>query len=67
MLWDAAGVVTTAGSPAAHLFESARALGIPAVASIRLEDMLGTDLAAADGRFALALDGDGGLVYATDW
>ena len=29
LLWDAAGLVTESGSPAAHLFESARALKSP--------------------------------------
>jgi phosphoenolpyruvate-protein kinase (PTS system EI component) len=37
LLWDAAGLVTSAGSPAAHLFESARALGIPAVCGVELD------------------------------
>ena len=34
LLWDAAGVVTLGGGPGAHLFEAARALGIPAVTGI---------------------------------
>ena len=36
LLWDAAALVTETGSPSAHLFESARALGIPAVCGVRL-------------------------------
>ncbi|HKX76357.1 MAG TPA: PEP/pyruvate-binding domain-containing protein, partial [Acidimicrobiia bacterium] len=32
LLWTAAGLVTLSGSPAAHLFASARSLGVPAVA-----------------------------------
>ena len=36
LLWDASGIVTETGSPAAHLFDAARALGIPAVCGIRL-------------------------------
>ncbi len=36
LLWDAAGLVTELGSPAAHLFESARALGVPAVCGVDL-------------------------------
>jgi hypothetical protein len=36
LLWDAPGLVTETGSPAAHLFESARALGIPAVCGVDL-------------------------------
>jgi len=47
LLWDAAGLVTESGSPAAHLFESARALGVPAVCGARLPD--GDHLAAVDG------------------
>lgn len=38
LLWDASGIVTEAGSPAAHLFDAARALGIPAVCGIRLPE-----------------------------
>jgi hypothetical protein len=37
-LWDAAGLVTASGSPAAHLFESARALGVPAVCGVDLPE-----------------------------
>ncbi|MGA7272999.1 MAG: PEP/pyruvate-binding domain-containing protein [Acidimicrobiia bacterium] len=33
-LWDSAGLVTESGSPAAHLFESARSLGVPAVCGV---------------------------------
>jgi pyruvate,water dikinase len=47
MLWDAAGLVTTSGSSAAHLFESARALGVPAVCGVTLSsgesEILGVD------------------------
>ena len=47
LLWDAAGLVTETGSPAAHLFESARALGIPAVCGVELND--GNQIVAVDG------------------
>lgn len=67
LLWDAAGVVTVGGGPAAHLFESARALGIPAVCGVRPEDVLGTSLAEASGEFALAIDGSSGALYLTEW
>ena len=67
LLWDAAGVVTVAGSPAAHLFESARSLNVPAVCSVDLEDSLGHNLADSTGKFVLAVDGTRGLVHASDW
>jgi pyruvate,water dikinase len=67
LLWDAAGLVTTGGSPAAHLFESARSLNVPAVCSLDLGRSLGVDLAATTGRFALAIHGTSGLVYSSDW
>jgi hypothetical protein len=47
LLWDAAGIVTATGSPAAHLFESARALGIPAVCGVELPE--GEQIVAVDG------------------
>jgi hypothetical protein len=52
LLWDAAGLVTETGSPAAHLFESARALGIPAVAGVGLPG----------GEHIVAIDGSSGVV-----
>lgn len=67
LLWDAAAVVTTGGGPAAHLFESARALAIPAVAAIHLDDALGADPAESDGLFALTVDGNSGSVFVTEW
>jgi phosphoenolpyruvate-protein kinase (PTS system EI component) len=47
LLWDAAGLVTESGSPAAHLFESARALRIPAVCGVSLPP--GEQIVAVDG------------------
>lgn len=38
LLWDAAGLVTRSGSPAAHLFRSAGALGVPAVCGVAIGD-----------------------------
>jgi hypothetical protein len=67
LLWDAAAIVTTGGGPAAHLFESARALGIPAVSGIHLDGALGESWRTAAGRFALAIDGSTGTVAATPW
>lgn len=52
-LWDGAGVVTNSGSPAAHLFESARALRVPAVC--------GVDLGEPKHQI-VAVDGDTGMV-----
>jgi phosphohistidine swiveling domain-containing protein len=56
LLWDAAGLVTETGSPAAHLFESARALGIPAVAGVELPE----------GGYIVAIDGSSGVVATLD-
>jgi len=53
LVWDAAGLVTDAGSPAAHLFEAARSLGVPAVSGVDP----GPDLAQI-----IAVDGDSGVV-----
>lgn len=65
LLWDAAGLVTIAGSPAAHLFETARSLNVPAVASVDLSSV--GDISTATGRFALAVDGSRGLVFSSEW
>ena len=47
LLWDAAGLVTESGSSAAHLFESARALRVPAVCGVSLPP--GEQIVAVDG------------------
>ena len=47
LLWDAAGIVTATGSPSAHLFESARALGIPAASGVEVPE--GDQIVAIDG------------------
>jgi hypothetical protein len=52
LLWDAAGLVTETGSPAAHLFDSARALGIPSVCGVALPE----------GEYIVAIDGHNGVV-----
>jgi hypothetical protein len=67
LLWDASGLVTVGGSPAAHLFDAARALGIPAVCAVDLEDLLGTPPAKATGEVAMAVDGSAGSVAAVSW
>jgi hypothetical protein len=66
LLWDAAGLVSISGNPGAHLFESARALGIPAVCGVDLESVLGIDFDSATG-FALCVDGDNGTVHVSPW
>lgn len=67
LLWDASALITTGGGPAAHLFESARALGIPAVTGLDLEGLLGGDPTNKTGDVSLAVDGQGGRVWATPW
>jgi hypothetical protein len=67
LLWDASALVTTGGGPAAHLFESARALAIPAVAAIHLDDIVGGDPATMSGKVSLAVDGVEGRVWAHEW
>lgn len=64
LLWDAAGVVTIGGGPAAHLFESARALAIPAVCGVRLD---GISPEVTGGDRALAVDGTSGTVHVSEW
>ncbi len=51
LLWRAAGLVAARGSAAAHLFDVARSLGVPAVAGCELADWEGADdlVAAVDG------------------
>jgi phosphohistidine swiveling domain-containing protein len=67
LLWDASGLVTTGGGPAAHLFESARSLNVPAVCAVDLAGRLGMELTAATGRFAVAIDGNRGVVFTSEW
>lgn len=67
LLWDAAALVTVGGGPAAHLFEAARSIGIPAVAGVPLGSDIGGRLDTAHGRYAVAVDGDAGVVTITPW
>ena len=53
LLWDAAGLVTHRGGPAAHVFESARSLGIPAVCGVEFD---------TDDEQIVAVDGYHGIV-----
>ena len=67
LLWDAAGLVTTGGGPAAHLFEAARSLGLAAACAVDFGDVVGDSLERASGRFAIAVDGESGVVDVTPW
>jgi phosphoenolpyruvate-protein kinase (PTS system EI component) len=69
LLWDAAALVTAGGGPAAHLFESARALGIPAIAGADLAEALGHDADEPPGGrdTVAAVDGDMGTVAVDRW
>lgn len=61
LLWNAAGLVTRAGSPAAHVIEFARSIGVPAV--------VGCDLPPIDAGGTpplIAVDGDRGWVSIAD-
>jgi hypothetical protein len=65
-LWDAAGLVTVGGGPAAHLFDAARALGVPAVCAVDLEDLLASPPADTT-EVAMAVDGTTGSFAAAPW
>lgn len=67
LLFDAAALITTGGGPAAHLFESARSLGIPALCATRIEDLLGAGLDEVTTEWALAVDGSNGVVHGVPW
>lgn len=67
LLWDAAGLVALRGGPAAHLFEAARSVGVPAVCGAPLDTLVDERIEAATGRYAVALDGDTGVVAISRW
>ena len=60
MMWGAAGLVTGAGSPAAHLLEVAHSLRVPAVVGCPLDAWLER---SAGERVLAAVDGAAGAVY----
>lgn len=64
LLWDAAGLVTLGGGPGAHLLESARALGIPAVTGVDAGSM--PPLPPPE-PLCIAIDGWAGDVFVTPW
>lgn len=67
LLWDASALVTTGGGPAAHLFESARALGIPAVCGVHLDEALGAPPAELGSPYSIAVDGTSGRIAVMPW
>jgi hypothetical protein len=67
LLFDAAALITTGGGPAAHLFESARSLGIPALCATRIEDLVGAELSEVTDEWALAVDGTTAVVHGVPW
>lgn len=67
LLWDAAGLIALGGGPAAHLFEAARSVGVPAICGADLSAIVGGRLDLADGRYMVALDGATGVVAVTPW
>jgi phosphohistidine swiveling domain-containing protein len=48
LIWDAGGLVTDLGGPAAHVFETARSLGVPAVCGVDLGSKV-DQIVAVDG------------------
>jgi hypothetical protein len=67
LLWDAVAVVTAGGGPGAHLFESARAIGVPALSGIGLDDGVAGLLDDPPGTWAAAVDGTHGILAVTPW
>ena len=63
MMWGAAGLVTGAGSPAAHLLEVAHSLRVPAVVGCPLDERMAA--ASAGTRVIAAVDGVAGAVFFT--
>jgi phosphoenolpyruvate-protein kinase (PTS system EI component) len=55
-------LVTFDGSPAAHLFQAARSLGVPAVAAVDLDPAV-----LASGDWGVAVDGNQGTVSIMEW
>jgi hypothetical protein len=60
LMWGAAGLVTGAGSPAAHLLEVAHSLRLPAVVGCPLDERVA---AAGARRMIAAVDGTEGAVF----
>jgi hypothetical protein len=62
LMWGAAGLVTGAGSPAAHLLEVAHSLRVPAVVGCPLDEWLDEH---GGQRVIAAVDGTAGAVFLT--
>lgn len=64
LLWRAAGLVTVAGSPAAHLFEVATSVGVPTVINVDFDEVFPDGIDALRGNnFMAAIDGTGGHLW----
>jgi len=67
LLWRAAGLVTEAGSAAAHLFEVAASVGVPTVVDLDVEAQLGVPLdRVAAGATVAAINGTSGHLWFSD-
>ncbi|MDE0121944.1 MAG: PEP-utilizing enzyme [bacterium] len=64
LLWNAAGLVTEEGSPAAHLFEVAGWLGVPALCGVDVGQRISSGRHRSEGEKELiaAVDGHGGAL-----
>ena len=64
LLWRAAGLVTVAGSAAAHLFEVATSVGVPAVINVDFGDVFEQGISALSERAMMgAVDGTSGTLW----
>lgn len=66
LLWDAAGLVTAGGGPAAHLFSSAESLGVPAVFGVDLDATFSEWDGGGPG-YGIAVDGGEGTIAVVPW
>ena len=64
LLWRAAGLVTVAGSPAAHLFEVATSVGVPTIINVDFDMMFSGGVDALREREIVgAIDGTAGQLW----
>lgn len=67
LLWRAAGLVTVAGSPAAHLFEVATSVGLPTVIHTDFDAVIAGGInALRAGDYVGAIDGTNGRLWLLD-
>lgn len=67
LLFRAAGLITVAGSPAAHLFEVATSVGVPAVINVNFEEIFSGGIDELAHRNLLgAVDGRAGRLWVLD-